>query len=77
METDENSKNLEDLLNSSPKNFTKDERSNLADGKNESEGEEDDSTQVVKEAENAVPPKAWENQKKAYNDAFETIKINS
>jgi hypothetical protein len=25
-------------------------------------------------AENAVPPKAWENQKKAYNDAFERNK---
>ena len=25
-------------------------------------------------AENAVPPKAWENQKKAYDDAFENNK---
>ena len=25
-------------------------------------------------AENAVPPKAWENQKKAYNDAWENNK---
>ena len=25
-------------------------------------------------AENAVPPKAWENQKKAYDDAFENSK---
>ena len=25
-------------------------------------------------AENAVPPKAWENQKKAYEDAFENNK---
>ena len=26
------------------------------------------------DAENAVPPKAWENQKKAYDDAFEINK---
>ena len=26
------------------------------------------------DAENAVPPKAWENQKKAYDDAFEKNK---
>ena len=26
------------------------------------------------DAENAVPPKAWENQKKAYDDAFENNK---
>jgi hypothetical protein len=26
------------------------------------------------DAENAVPPKAWENQKKAYNDAYENNK---
>ena len=25
-------------------------------------------------AENALPPKAWENQKKAYNDAWENNK---
>lgn len=25
----------------------------------------------VKDAENAIPPKAWDNQKKAYDDAFE------
>lgn len=28
----------------------------------------------VKDAENAVPPKAWENQRKAYNDAWENNK---
>lgn len=28
----------------------------------------------VRDAENAVPPKAWENQKKAYNDAWENNK---
>ena len=26
------------------------------------------------DAENAVPPKAWKNQKKAYNDAYENNK---
>ena len=29
---------------------------------------------VVKDAENAVPPTAWENQKKAYDDAWENNK---
>ena len=29
---------------------------------------------VVKDAENAVPTTAWENQKKAYNDAWENNK---
>lgn len=29
---------------------------------------------IVKDAENAVPPTAWENQKKAYNDAWENNK---
>ena len=28
----------------------------------------------VKDAENAIPPKAWDNQKKAYDDAFENNK---
>lgn len=28
----------------------------------------------VKDAENAVPPEAWNNQKKAYNDAWENNK---
>ncbi len=28
----------------------------------------------VKDAENAVPPEAWQNQKKAYNDAWENNK---
>ncbi|WP_027376258.1 hypothetical protein [Kaistella palustris] len=35
----------------------------------EARGEE-----VKKEAENAVPPKAWENQQKAYDDAWENNK---
>ena len=29
---------------------------------------------LVKDAENAFPPKAWENQKKAYDDAWENNK---
>lgn len=28
----------------------------------------------VKDAENAIPPKAWDNQKKAYDDAWENNK---
>lgn len=28
----------------------------------------------IKESENAVPPKAWNNQQKAYNDAWENNK---
>ena len=28
----------------------------------------------VKDAENAIPPQAWDNQKKAYDDAFENNK---
>ncbi len=31
----------------------------------------DDEGNIIKVAENAVPPKAWENQKKAYSDAYE------
>ena len=34
----------------------------------------DEEGNIIKIAENAVPPKAWENQKKAYNDAFENNK---
>lgn len=26
---------------------------------------------LIKDAENAIPPQAWDNQKKAYNDAWE------
>ncbi len=74
METEENNNNLEELLNSSTKNVIKDDKSNLKADKDKSEVEEVVSTQVVKEAENAVPPKAWENQKKAYDDAFENNK---
>ena len=28
----------------------------------------------IKDAENTVPPKAWDNQEKAYNDAYENNK---
>ena len=28
----------------------------------------------VKDAENAIPPQAWDNQKKAYDDAWENNK---
>lgn len=34
----------------------------------------DDDGNIIKVAENAVPPKAWKNQKKAYDDAFENNK---
>lgn len=34
----------------------------------------DENGNIIKIAENAVPPKAWENQKKAYSDAFENNK---
>lgn len=34
----------------------------------------DEEGNIIKIAENAVPPKAWENQKKAYSDAFENNK---
>lgn len=34
----------------------------------------DDDGNIIKVAENAVPPKAWKNQKKAYDDAFEKNK---
>ena len=34
----------------------------------------DESGNIIKIAENAVPPKAWKNQKKAYSDAFEKNK---
>lgn len=30
--------------------------------------------EIKKDAENAVPPEAWKNQKKAYNDAWENNK---
>ena len=41
--------------------------------------ESDDNDKVIIndrpiDAENAVPPKAWENQKKAYDDAWENNK---
>lgn len=34
----------------------------------------DENGNIIKIAENAVPPKAWKNQKKAYDDAFENNK---
>ena len=34
----------------------------------------DESRNIIKIAENAVPPEAWKNQKKAYSDAFEKNK---
>lgn len=34
----------------------------------------DDAGNIIKVAENAVPPKAWKNQKKAYDDAYENNK---
>ncbi|KIA87994.1 hypothetical protein [Kaistella jeonii] len=34
----------------------------------------DEEGHIVKVAENAVPPEAWKNQKKAYNEAWENNK---
>jgi hypothetical protein len=34
----------------------------------------DDEGNIIKTAANAFPPKAWKNQKKAYDDAFEKNK---
>ena len=34
----------------------------------------DDEGNIIKTAANAIPPKAWKNQKKAYDDAFEKNK---
>jgi hypothetical protein len=34
----------------------------------------DEKGNIIKNAENAVPPEAWKNQKKAYSDAFENNK---
>ena len=34
----------------------------------------DEDGNIIKIAENAVPPEAWKNQKKAYSDAFEKNK---
>lgn len=42
--------------------------------KNEIGVQHDEDGNIIKIAENAVPPKAWENQKKAYSDAFENNK---
>lgn len=37
----------------------------------------DENGNIIKIAENAVPPKAWKDQKKAYNDAWENNKNQS
>ena len=42
--------------------------------KNEIGVQHDEDGNIIKIAENAVPPKAWKNQKKAYSDAFENNK---
>ncbi len=42
--------------------------------KNEIGVQHDEDGNIIKIAENAIPPKAWENQKKAYSDAFENNK---
>ena len=34
----------------------------------------DEEGKIIKVAENAIPPEAWKNQKKAYSDAFENNK---
>ena len=34
----------------------------------------DDEGNIIKTAANAIPPQAWKNQKKAYDDAFEKNK---
>lgn len=41
---------------------------------NQSKSAEENKDRLPENAENAVPPKAWENQKKAYNDAWENNK---
>lgn len=40
----------------------------------ENEGREARGEEIQKNAENAVPPEAWKDQKKAYNDAWENNK---
>jgi len=41
---------------------------------NQSKSAPENKDRLPENAENAVPPKAWENQKKAYDDAWENNK---
>lgn len=41
---------------------------------NQSKSAPENRDRLPKNAENAVPPKAWENQKKAYDDAWKNNK---
>ena len=42
---------------------------------NQSKSAPENRDRLPENAENAVPPKAWENQKKAYDDAWKNNKI--
>lgn len=43
-------------------------------GENQSKSAPENKNRLPENAENAVPPKAWKNQKKAYEDAWENNK---
>lgn len=67
--------NPERNLNNNPdyneeNNATENPQARIKDDRNPEITQEN----FVKDAENAIPPRAWEDQQKAYNDAWENNK---
>ena len=62
-------------INKDGKNDTKNLPESIVKSKdNQSKSAEENKDRIPENAENAVPPKAWQNQEKAYDDAWENNK---